>query len=127
MRFDLFSSGRLHRALEEAEYPDLPAVRTLSYWIQHDSAPVGARQAVARLLGFAPDTEKQPPLPYWAERLVRLTISEMLSDPTMDDLVESAWQRLEARRLPPPPDHAEDQASGDPPGAGGASVPLADP
>lgn len=56
MRFDLFSSGRLYKALEEAGYPDLPRPRTLQDWISNDSAPEGARQFVARnLLGITKD------------------------------------------------------------------------
>lgn len=82
MRFDLFSSGRLHAALEAAGYPDLPAKRTLQEWIQHDSAPESARRAVWAIL----NTTKEAAPPVWAERLQE----------RLDEIYESQAQLAQA-------------------------------
>ena len=70
VRLDLFSSGRLYTALEEAGYPDLPSPRTLRDWIANDSGPKSLRLFLAEMLGT---TEEAPPP--WAEGLEeRLTL-----------------------------------------------------
>jgi hypothetical protein len=65
VRFDLFSSGRLRDALEEAGYPGTPPPRTLRSWIQNDSAPESLRAYVSEVLL----ERKEAAPPWWAERL----------------------------------------------------------
>ena len=91
VRFDLFSSGRLYKALEKAEYPDLPALRTLQDWIKNDSAPEGARRAVAELLG----TTKEAPRPEWAEGLEARIAQEVVNLLASPEQVEAAIAGVE--------------------------------
>jgi hypothetical protein len=69
VRFDLFSSGRLLAALKEAGYPDLPAPRTLSWWIHNDAPPEALRVFVSEVVL----QRKEAAPPEWAERLAAET------------------------------------------------------
>jgi len=114
------SARKLYAALKEREYPDLPHERTVFRWCSGATPPVAVQKEVREMLGL-PDAPKSPPA--WAEGLVRMTVAEVLDGPAID-----AWiARVEALRAQRLRDRDEDQASDDPPGAGGASVPLADP
>jgi hypothetical protein len=78
VRFDLFSSGRLLAALEEAGYPGTPPDRTLRSWIQNDSAPDALRLFVSEVLL----ERKEAAPPWWAERLLQ----------RLDEIYESQQQ-----------------------------------
>ena len=104
VRFDLFSSGRLYKALQKAEYPDLPALRTLQDWIKNDSAPAGARRAVAELLG----TRKESP-PAWAEGLADDAAEKAVSKLVPPELLGAAHRLLaDLTGLEPPSVEADD-------------------
>lgn len=90
VRFDLFSSGRLYKALQEAKYPDLPAERTLRDWIKNDSAPEGARLFVTALLQA--DIAKEPP-PDWARELLD-AINNQLNRDEVAQMVDAIQTRV---------------------------------
>ena len=102
MRYDLFSSGRLYAALKGAGYPDLPAERTLRDWIRNDSAPEGARQFTAALLGLPTDAP-----PEWERRFEQVWgLLVLVANQTGVPLerVEAMQRELHALRPSPLPD-----------------------
>jgi hypothetical protein len=87
VRFDLFSSGRLLAALKEAEYPDLPAPRTLSWWIHNDAPPEALRLFVSEVLL----ERKEAAPPQWAERLIAM-VDQIYQ--TQGQLADDAGRRV---------------------------------
>lgn len=109
MRFDLFSSGKLYRALRDAGYPDLPSERTVGRWTQGKaSPPLSAVLAVSDLLGL--ETTKEPPAPpEWVEGLEARLTTEIQSNraaivATLSDRIGAAVVEGVSSLLPPPTD-----------------------
>jgi hypothetical protein len=134
VRFDLFSSGRLLAALEDAGYPGVPPDRTLRSWIQNDSAPDALRLFVSEVLL----ERKEAAPPEWAERLQErldqiAEAQESLAQAAKREVIEALGPALHqemgaeldallGRDLRQPQQHGGEPVGGPTAGPGGGSL-----
>jgi hypothetical protein len=134
VRFDLFSSGRLLAALKEAGYPDLPAPRTLSWWIHNDAPPEALRVFVSEVVL----QRKEAAPPEWAERLQErldqiAEAQESLAQAAKREVIEALGPALHqemgaeldallGRDLRQPQQHGGEPVGGPTAGPGGGSL-----
>lgn len=106
VRFDLFSSGKLYRALRDAGYPDLPSPRTVRRWTEGQQPPASAVAMVRDLL----DTTKEAPAPEWARAVAAEAADEVIGRLVPPHLLDAAHRLLEQLAAIPPQDDEAQRA-----------------